>query len=90
VSGSTTGCTSGTTDGIDALLGYEQEDIPAQEDFFRGDGGDDDMFDVVDTTDQNALPLSGNVTTLPQHPLPAPKPGQDKVCATPLALSDSS
>lgn len=77
VTGSTTGCphTSGT-EGIDDILGYEEEVVP---DVFgtneEGDDGDDDMFGSVD---MNAVPLSGGnvVSTLPQPQVPSPKPGQ--------------
>lgn len=76
VTGSTTGCPHPSeTEGIDDILGYEEEVVP---DFFgtnEGVGGDDDMIGAVD---MNAVPLSGGnvVSTLPQPQVPAAKPGQ--------------
>mgnify|MGYP000347100391 CR=1 FL=1 len=78
VTGSTTGWSPPTseTEGIDDILGYEEEVIP---DFFvatnEDDGGGDDMIGAVGIhgNDVSTLPT---LPTLPPPQVPAQKPGQ--------------
>ncbi len=76
VTGSTNGPPTSVTEGIDDILGYEEEVIP---DFFgttnEDDGGGDDMIGAVDIhgNDVSTLPT---LPTLPPPQVPAPKPGQ--------------
>ena len=74
MSGSTTGWfpTSGTTDGIDDFLGYEQEVLPAEEhitdvsDIFvanEGDVGDAHKTGTVDVGMNTCIKLGNNIVS---------------------------